>query len=89
MMEKARRSKSVSSDLIKSRDWTVLEACKLSDARALVIRALQSANGLYTEADICIENAYTETIPRATADSALVPSGAQPELTGRATSPER
>ena len=89
MMEKARTIQVCFLRSDRGRDWKVLEACRLSDARALVIFALQNASGLYTEADICIENSYTETIPRATAVSALVPSDAQPELIGRATAPGR
>ena len=53
------------------RDWTKLEQCTLREARVLVCRALQSADGVYTEADICIENVYTETIPRAAAEVEL------------------
>ena len=53
------------------REWTELENCTLSEARVLVCRALQSAGGVYTEAEISIENAYTETIPKAAAEAEL------------------
>jgi hypothetical protein len=48
----------------EGRDWKTLENCTLGQARGLVQSALQSTGGLYTEADICIESVYTETIPR-------------------------
>ena len=48
-----------------------MDQCTLSEARVLVCHALQIADGVYTEADICIENAYTETIPRAAAEREL------------------
>jgi hypothetical protein len=51
-----------------SREWTELEHCTLSEARVLACRALQSG-GVYTEAEICIENAYTEVIPKAAAEA--------------------
>jgi hypothetical protein len=52
-------------------DWTTLEHCTLGEARGLVRSALQSADGFYTEADICIESVYTETIPRSVAEVEL------------------
>jgi hypothetical protein len=53
------------------RDGTELEHCTLSEARVLVCRALRNADGAYTEADICIASAYTETIPLAAAELEL------------------
>ena len=53
------------------REWKELEHCTLSEARVLVWRALQSAGGVYTEAEICIEHAYTEMIPKAAAEAEL------------------
>jgi hypothetical protein len=47
---------------------TTLEHCTLGEARLLVHRSLQNANGLYTEGEICIGGAYTETISRAAAE---------------------
>jgi hypothetical protein len=52
-------------------DSTQFENCTLSEARILVCRALRNAGGAYDEADICIENVYTETIPRAAAELEL------------------
>jgi hypothetical protein len=46
-------------------DWTRLENCTLGQARGLARSALLSADGLYTEVEICIESVYTETIPLA------------------------
>jgi hypothetical protein len=54
------------------RDSTELEQCTLSEARFMVCRVLRNAGGAYTEADICLENVYTETIPRAVAEEELV-----------------
>jgi len=54
------------------RDSTELEQCTLSEARVMVCRALRNAGGAYAEADICIDNVYTETIPRAAAEVELV-----------------
>jgi hypothetical protein len=53
------------------REWKELEHCTLSEARVLVCGALQSAGGVYTEAEICIEDAYTEMIPKAAASVEL------------------
>jgi hypothetical protein len=53
-------------------DSTELEQCTLNEARVMVRRALRNAGGAYAEADICIENVYTETIPRAVAEEELV-----------------
>ena len=62
------------------RDWTTLEHCTLGEARLLVHRSLQNANGLYTEAEICIGGAYTETIPSAAAEVEFMSVIAEPEL---------
>jgi hypothetical protein len=70
-MEKARTIKLCFRRRDDRRDWTTLEHCTLGEARGLVQSALQSADGLYTEADICIESVYTETIPRAVAEVEL------------------
>ena len=65
-MEKARTIKLCFRRRDGRRDWKTLENCTLSQARGLVRRALlQGGDGLYTEADICIESVYTETIPSA------------------------
>jgi hypothetical protein len=50
------------------RYWTTLQHCTLGEARLLVHLSLRDANGLYTEAEISIGGAYTETIPRAAAE---------------------
>jgi hypothetical protein len=63
-MEKARSIKLCFRRRDERRDWKTLENCTLGQARGLVRTALQSADGLYTEADICIDSVYTETIPR-------------------------
>ncbi len=70
-MEKARTIKLCFRRRDERRDWKTLENCTLSQARLLVQSALQSAGGLYTEADICIDSVYTETIPRAMAELEL------------------
>jgi hypothetical protein len=62
-MEKARTIKLCFHRRDERRDWKTLENCTLGQARGLVRSALQSTGGLYTEADICIESVYTETIP--------------------------
>jgi hypothetical protein len=49
-------------------EWTKLKHFTLGEARVLVWRALRNAHGAYTEADICIASAYTETIPRTAAE---------------------
>ena len=67
-MEKARTIKLCFRRRDERLDWTTLENCTLGQARGLVRSALQSADGLYTEADVCIENVYTETIPSAPAE---------------------
>jgi hypothetical protein len=67
-MEKARTIELCFRRRDEGRDWKTLENCTLGQARSLVRSALQSAGGLYTEADICIERVYTETIPRAEAE---------------------
>src|SRR5271163_4461945 len=67
-MKKARTIKLCFRWRDERRDWTTLEHCTLSEARGLVQSALQSADGLYTEADICIESVYTETISRVAAE---------------------
>jgi len=70
-MEKARTIKLCFHRRDERRDWKTLENCTLGQARGLVRSALQSADGLYTEAEIRIENVYTETIPGAAAEVEL------------------
>jgi hypothetical protein len=67
-VEKARTIKLCFRREDEIRDWTTLEHGTLGEARALVQSTLQNADGLYTEADICIEGLYTERIPRAMAE---------------------
>lgn len=67
-MEKARTIKLCFVQRDGRRCWTTLEHCTPGVARLLVHRSLQDANGLYTEAEICIGGAYTEMIPRAAAE---------------------
>ena len=59
------------------RYWTTLEHCTLGEARLLVHHSLEDANGLYTEGEICIGGAYTETIPRAAAEAEVKTALAQ------------
>jgi hypothetical protein len=63
-MEKLRTIKLCFRRQDERRDWKTLENCTLGQARDVVRSILQTAGGLYTEADICIEGVYTETIPR-------------------------
>jgi hypothetical protein len=70
-MEKARTIKLCFRRQDERRDWKTLENCTLGQARGVVQSALQSADGLYTEADICIGSVYTETISRAAAEMEL------------------
>ena len=70
-MERARTIKLCFRRRDERQDWTALENCTLDQARRLVQSALQSADGIYTEADICIESIYTETISRAAAEMEL------------------
>ena len=67
-MEKARTIKICFRRWDQGRHWKTLENCTLGQARDLVRSSLQNAEGLYTEADICIESVYTERIPRAEAE---------------------
>jgi hypothetical protein len=66
-MEKARTIKVCFRRRDEGWDWKTLESCTLGQARGLVRSALQSAEGFYTQADICVERVYTETIPMAEA----------------------
>jgi hypothetical protein len=70
-MEKPRTIKLCFRRRDEKRDWTTVEHCTLGEARGLVRSTLQNADVLYTEADICIEGVYTETIPRAVAEAEL------------------
>jgi hypothetical protein len=79
-MEKARTIKLCFHRRDESREWTTLEHCTLGEARGLVLSALQSADGLYTEADICIESVYTETIPGSAAEIELASVTESPGL---------
>jgi hypothetical protein len=79
-MEKARIIKLCFHRRDERRDWTTVELCTLGEARYLVRSALQRADGLYTEADICIESGYTETIPRAVAEVELASMTDSPGL---------
>jgi hypothetical protein len=74
-MEKARTIKLCFHRRDEGRYWETLENCTLGQARGLARRALLSADGLYTEAEICIENVYTETIPLAEAEVELASAG--------------
>jgi hypothetical protein len=67
-MEKARTIKLCFVRGDGRRYWTTLEHCTLGEARLLVHRSLRDANGLYTEGEISIGGAYTETIPRSAAE---------------------
>jgi hypothetical protein len=82
-MEKARTIKLCFHRRDERRDWKTLENCTLGQARGLVRSALQSTGGLYTEADICIESVYTETIPRAVAEVELVSVTVSPGMPQR------
>jgi len=77
-MEKARTFKLCFRRRDERQDWKTLENCTLGEARDLVRSALQNADGLYLEADICIESVYTETIPRAAAEEELASLAASP-----------
>jgi hypothetical protein len=70
-MEKARTIKLCFRRRDERQYSTTLENCTLGQARGLVRRALQSAEGFYTEAEICIEGVYTETIPKGVAELEL------------------
>jgi hypothetical protein len=70
-MERARTFKLCFRRRDGRQDWKTLESCTLGEARDLVRSALLSADGLYLEADICIESVYTETIPKAVAEAEL------------------
>jgi len=70
-MEKPRTIKLCFRRRDERQDWKTLENCTLGQARRLVQCTLQSTDGFYTEADICIESVYTETIPRAVAEVEL------------------
>jgi hypothetical protein len=78
-MEKARTIKLCFRRRDGRPDWTTVEHCTLGEARDLVLSTLQSADGRYTEADICIESVYTETIPRAVVEAELVSVTDSPE----------
>jgi hypothetical protein len=82
-MEKARTIKLCFHRRDERRDWKTLENCTLGQARGLVRSALQSTGGLYTEADICIESVYTETIPGAVAEVELVSVTVSPGMPQR------
>ena len=77
-MEKARTIKLCFRRRDEKRDWTTLENCTLGQARSLVRNALQSADGHYTEAEICIGRAYTETIPWDMSEVELAAVGSSP-----------
>jgi hypothetical protein len=86
-MEKARTIKLCFVRGDGRRYWTTLEHCALGEARFLVHRSLEGANGLYTEAEICIGGAYTETIPRAAAEVEFTTVLADMESLPRSSSP--
>ena len=70
-MEKARTVKLCFRRQDGRRDWTTVEHCTLGEARRRVQSSFERADRLYTEADICIESVYTETIPCVVADVEL------------------
>ena len=82
-MEKTRTIKLCFRRRDEGREWKTLENCTLGQARGLVRSALQDAGGLYTEADICIENVYTETIPSAMSEVELASAAGSPGIPRR------